>query len=174
MQKNAAATIEEIKTLYELIEQSIEYTRTLTFELSPPVLYTFGFESAVEWLTEQFEARHEIQVFFNDDGQAKHLAHDVRVVLFQAVRELLHNIVKHAKATGVTVSVSRKNGTIHVSVEDNGVGFSDSKVSSGVSKGGGFGLFNVRERLDYIGGSLQIESVSPHGARVIITAPVQT
>jgi signal transduction histidine kinase len=170
MRKNTTSTPDDISTLYQLIEQSIEYTRTLTFELSPPVLYTFGLEAAVEWLTEQFEGRHNIQVFFNDDGQSKPLANDVRVVLFQAVRELLFNVAKHAKAEHVTVSLSRGASGISVYVEDDGVGFNPSNVSGG--KGGGFGLFNIRERLDYVGGALEIESVIPHGTRIIITAPL--
>jgi PAS domain S-box-containing protein len=159
-----------LREIGDMISQTIESTRTLTFELSPPVLYELGFEAAVEWLVRQTRQRHILSTEFNSDGQTKPLSHNVRVLLFQAVRELLVNVAKHAHARNVTVSTRRVGDEIHVSVEDDGVGFDTSKVSPHGM--GGFGLFSIRERMGGIGGRVDIESEPDRGTRVTLTAPI--
>jgi PAS domain S-box-containing protein len=81
----------------ELLEKTIHDTRSLTFELNPPALYEIGFEPAMERLTEQYQDRHGIVVDFVNDGKPKPLGNDMRILLFKAVRELLANVVKHAR-----------------------------------------------------------------------------
>jgi signal transduction histidine kinase len=168
--RKMGTTPDDINTVYDFVEQSIEYTRTLTFELSPPVLYNFGLAAAIEWLAEQFEKRVNIKTSVTDDGKDKPLANDIRVVLFQAVRELLHNIAKHAKATQVNISIEQDLDKIKVCVKDNGAGFEPSKISAAK---GGFGLFNIRERLEHIGGSLLIDSKIGQGSQIVIIAPLE-
>jgi signal transduction histidine kinase len=162
-----------LKEITQFIEKTIQYTRTLTFELSPPMLYELGFEAAVEWLTEQLTAQHGILCSFKKDGKPKPLADEIRVLLFQAVRELLVNITKHAQAHNVKVSVRRNGNRIRINVEDDGVGFDTSKISSRVEGTDGFGLFNIRERLDYFGGRLEIKSQAGQGTRVSLMAPLR-
>jgi len=176
----ASATAEQAASIGEiskLIAQTIDVTRSLTFEMSPPVLYELGFEAAVGWLAKQTRQRFGLKVEFTDDGKPKPLDTDVRAMLFQAVRELLVNVVKHAKARRVKVSTARMaqrgRGRIQITVEDNGVGFdADASSTPDYTKGGGFGLFNIRERLDRIGGSINVRSRPGHGTRVILTAPI--
>jgi PAS domain S-box-containing protein len=156
----------------DVIAEIIESTRSLTFELSPPVLYELGFEAAVEWLVRQAREQHGLSTKFKGDGKAKPLDNDVRVLLFQAVRELLVNIAKHAQARNVTVSTRRVGDEIRVNVEDDGVGFDISRVGSRDYKKGGFGLFSIRERLGLICGHLDVESKPGHGTRVTLVAPI--
>jgi len=163
------ASLDEIS---ELIAQTIESSRLLTFELSPPVLYELGFEPAIEWLIRQTRQQHGLTADFKTDGRPKPLAHDVRVLLFQAVRELLVNVAKHANAGNVTVSTRRVGGEIRVSVEDDGVGFDTSKISAQDYKTGGFGLFSIRERLRSIGGRLDIDSRPGLGTCVTLAAQI--
>ena len=163
---------ESLNEIGELIGQTIESTRSLTFELSPPVLYELGFEPAVEWLVRHTRRRHGLSTDFKSDGRPKPLDHDVRVLLFQAVRELLVNVVKHAQATSVTVSTRRVGDKIQVSVADDGVGFDISELSSQGYKTGGFGLFNIRERLGQIGGRLNVESKPGRGTKVTLVAQI--
>jgi PAS domain S-box-containing protein len=164
-----AKGLEEIR---DLISQTIESTRSLTFELSPPVLYELGFEAAVEWLVRQTRQQHGLSTEFKGEGQTKPLDNDVRILLFQAVRELLVNVVKYAQAHNVTVSTRRVGNEIRVSVEDDGVGFDVSQTGSYDYKTGGFGLFSIRERLGHMGGRLEIESKPGVGTRVTLTAPI--
>jgi PAS domain S-box-containing protein len=163
---------ESLDEIYKLIEQVIQDTRSLTFEISSPILYELGLAAAVDWLTEQTQKQHGILSEFWDDKQPKPLDEDVQVLLYQAVRELLINVVKHAQAQHVKVSMRRDDTQMRIAVEDNGVGFDSSGISSPWSKAEGFGLFSIRERLDTIGGRLEIESQLGNGTRVTLVAPL--
>ncbi|MHC4618463.1 MAG: PAS domain S-box protein [Planctomycetota bacterium] len=167
--KELAVSLEEVS---ELIAETIESSRSLTFELSPPVLYELGLEAALEWLVRKTREQHGLSTEFKTDGRAKPLDHNVRVLLFQAVRELLVNVAKHAKARRVTVSAQRVAEEIRLTVEDDGVGFNTSKIGSRSDKSGGFGLFSIRERLGLVGGRLDIDSKPDRGTRVTLLAPI--
>jgi PAS domain S-box-containing protein len=160
----------ELKPVQELIEQAIEDTRSLTFELSPPVLYELGLVPALEWLARKIQQEHRIQTEFHDDGEPKPVEENMRVVLFQAVRELLLNVVKHARASHAQVLLRRDGNAIRIVIEDDGIGFEVSKFRSDVPRT--FGLFNVRERLEYLGGRVKIRSEPGAGTRVTLIAPL--
>jgi signal transduction histidine kinase len=163
-----------LKEVYDCLGQVIQDTRTLTFDLSYPILYEFGFKEAVaEWLEEQIQRKHGIETEFEDDGQPELLDEDVRVLLFRDVRELLINVVKHAKASKVKVSISGIDNDIQVCVEDNGVGFNADEIALLPTRDGGFGLFSIRERLERIDGLLEIESAPDKGSRITMTAPIK-
>jgi PAS domain S-box-containing protein len=148
----------------------IRDTRTLTFDLSSPILYELGFETAVtEWLDEQIKEKHGIQTEFRDDGQPKPLDNDISALLFRNVRELLINIIKHAKAKKVKVSVGKVDEQICVIIEDDGIGFEPAKIDSNT----GFGIFSIRERLEQLDGHLEIESEPGRGSRFAMTAPLK-
>jgi len=164
-----ATSLDEIR---KLIAQTIDSTRSLTFELSPPVLYELGFEAAIEWLARQTKQQYGFSTEFKSDEHAKPLEDNVRVLLFQAVRELLVNVAKHAQAHNATVSSRRVDDQIQVSVEDDGVGFDTSQISSRDYKTGGFGLFSIRERLSHIGDHLNVVSKPGQGTRVTLVAPI--
>jgi len=146
----------------------------LTFDLSSPILYELGFEAAVAvWLTEEVEEKHNIATEFEKDKQVKPLDDDVRVLLFRDVRELLINVVKHAQAKKVKVSVRKAGNQIHVCVEDDGWGFDPAKIRATAVKKGGFGLFSIRQRLEELGGELEIESAPGQGTRATLIAPLK-
>jgi PAS domain S-box-containing protein len=169
--KQSDDTLDEINNSLGRIIASM---RSLTFDLSSPILYEFGFEEAVaEWLTEQVEKKHGIATEFEDDGLPKPLDEDIRVILFRNVRELLFNVVKHAHAKKIKVSIQKLSSRIRVSVEDDGLGFEPAKVKSMITNKKAFGLFSIRERLEHFGGNLEIESESGCGCRVTITSPLK-
>jgi signal transduction histidine kinase len=156
----------------ELVDQAIQYTRSLTFELSPPILYELGFEAAAEWLTEQIQEQHHIEIGFEDDRRSKPMSEKIRIALFKATKELLINIVKHAQVSKAKVSIWREDNSIRIRVEDDGVGFSTSEGKQ-LRKVSGFGLFNIRERIKYLGGDMVIESEPGRGTRVTLSAPLE-
>ncbi len=167
----SSAAIEEISSY---IEKVIQETRTLTFELSNPILYELGFEVAVaEWLSEQVQEKHGIATEFQDDGKSKPLDNDMRILLFRNVRELLINCIKHANAGRVRVSIRRIDDSIEVVVEDNGVGFDPAEVRLTAGKRAKFGLFSIRESLENLGGHFKIESKPGAGCKAIMTAPLK-
>ncbi|MFC2173243.1 PAS domain S-box protein [Acidobacteriota bacterium] len=174
--QHSASSPDMVKNLEEIrahIEQTIKDTRSLTFELSPPILYELGFEPAVEWMTEQVHSDHGIAITFTDTGGSKPLDHDIRIVLFYATREALFNVVKHAKTDHAEVTISKQDNDIQITITDDGIGFDPPSAGYQSDRTGGFGLFNIRERLDILGGSLEVSSTPGLGATVILTAPLK-
>ena len=165
--------VQPLKEVRELIDRALQDTRALTFELSPPVLYELGFEAAVEWLCEEFQAQHDLQVVFQDDRQQKPLNDAVAVLLFQGVRELLTNVVKHAQAQFIRISVQEMNAQIRVKVEDDGVGFDTSRIGVQNDTGSGFGLLNLRVRLEHMNGEFLVDSRPGSGTRIELAAPLK-
>ncbi|HEX7540040.1 MAG TPA: ATP-binding protein, partial [Syntrophales bacterium] len=107
-----------------------------------------------------------------DIGEAhKHLNPDVKTILYQVFRELLHNVVKHSKAQNAHVKIVEKNGHFHLKVTDDGLGFVPQTIGA-PSAEGGFGLYSIRERLLAIGGSLEINSDPGTGTVVTAILPV--
>jgi len=157
----------------DLISQAIEYTRSLTYELTSPVLYELGFESAVEAFLDKFHTRYALNVDYRNDGQEKPLEDGVRLVLFQAVRELLINIAKHAHADNVIVSLERVDSWIRLYISDDGVGFNVHEIQSRDEKTRGIGLFNIRDRVDFFGGDFSIQSEPGKGTKVTLNAPLK-
>lgn len=163
---------EVMNEVHSHLKELAAETRSLTFELSPPVLYDLGLEVALKELGEKMLHKRSIEFVYYDDEEPKPLDKDVRVLLFQSVRELLVNVIKHAKAKNVTININRVNDEVRITVEDDGVGF-DTAICSGARRTGGFGLFSIRERLNYIGGYLQAESGREHGSRIMLVAPLK-
>jgi signal transduction histidine kinase len=176
LQSGAQAPEDILQSIQEtraLLDQAIQDTRSLIFRISSPILYELGFEAAVEWLTEDIQKRHAIPVAFEDDGLPKPLDDDVRVLLFQATSELLINVVKHARAGSVRVSIEKEGESIRIGVEDDGRGFNLSDPSHLSVKAGGFGLFSIRERLNDVHGCMEVHSPPGAGSRVTMVAPLR-
>ena len=163
-----------INEVSDSLSRAIDDARSLTFDLSSPILHELGLEAAVyEWLREQIKQKHGIAFEFDDDLKPKPLEEDIRSLLFRDIKEVLVNVVKHAKADNVRVSIRRAGHQIRIIVEDDGVGLSVSEVTSRPTRTGGFGLFSIRERLEPLGGRLEIVSELNQGCRVTIFAPLK-
>jgi signal transduction histidine kinase len=166
---------EELDKISTKLKQNIKSLRSLTFELCSPTLYELGFEKAVnEWLTERIQKECGIETEFNRIGQLEPLDEDISIVLFQVVRELLINVIKHAQASFVKVTTEKKDNEIKVIVQDNGAGFDPCAISLATKKSGQLGLFSVRERIGYLGGKVEIESAPGSGSRITIILPLKS
>jgi signal transduction histidine kinase len=164
-----------LKEVCECLNQVIQNTRTLTFDLSSPLLYMMGFEAAAEqWLIDEIQKKYQIKTKFATDGKPKPLDEDIRGILFRNLRELLINVVKHAKAQKVKVSVLRVDENIQVRVEDDGIGFNPLEIKTESIISGKFGLFSIQERLEQLGGRVEIRSRPGEGCRIIMTAPLKS
>ena len=173
IRESASSTqlVEPMDEVRRLIEQTIQYTRSLTFELSPPILYDLGFEAAVEWLAELMQEQQGITVKVQADRSSKPMYDEIRVILFQTVRELLGNVVKHANAKNIRVFIAREEAALQVRIEDDGLGMgSSADAANGPS---GFGFFSIKERLQYLGGQLDVVSEPGWGTRVTLQVPLQ-
>jgi signal transduction histidine kinase len=102
-----------------------------------------------------------------------HLHEDVKIILYRSVSELMNNVVKHARAQHVAVSIKRRNGQVQITVEDDGVGFDPAQLAGIAATERGFGLFSIKERLHYSGGSVRIQSTPYKGTRITLLAPLK-
>ena len=147
-----------------LLDQTIQSTRTLTFEISPPVLYDLGLEPALQWLGRQFQKKHGLQAAVTSEGAGPTLPDSLQITVFRSVQEFLLNAVKHARASSVRIHLVKEAGWLRVEVADDGVGFVASADGSFQPDHGGFGLFSIRERLKVLGGALEISSSPGKGS----------
>ena len=127
---------------------------------------------AIEWLGEKVCETNGVRFRLMDDGFPKPLGNDLRGACFYVVRELLLNVVKHAQAKEVTVRTWVKEMRLWMIVEDDGVGFDTSIKADGIRKEGGFGMFGMRERIEYLSGTICVESEPGKGTRITMSAPL--
>ena len=180
--RNASEEVKEqqVEALAGLIERSIHTSRTLTVNLSPPVLEGEGLDQSVEWLALQMEEVHGLKVDVETIGGGRVPGRDLHVLLFQLIRELLFNIVKHAETRKAWVQLRGEDEMLTILVKDEGRGFNPETVSdpeglehAASDSATGLGLFSIRERLRAVGGTLEIESAPGDGTRVTIRLPLE-
>ncbi len=159
--------------LQTVVSDMILQSRNLTFDLCCPILYELGLEAAVEELAHNFlERQHGLKVSFSDDGPTRIKSEDLKIMLFRSVRELLVNVVKHARAKSVEIIVRYVENMILIGIRDDGVGLDVSKLKHNHYHSGGLGIFSISQRLDYIGGCVEIERLNK-GTAVSIRAPIE-
>jgi signal transduction histidine kinase len=154
------------RDIEKLLEEALASSRSLTAELSPTIL-EHGLIPALQWLATWMQEKHGLMVHLDTDAPVLPLTNPVRLMVFHAVRELLFNVTKHANVREARVAVHQHDGTALIMVADAGTGFDPQTVQSG------FGLFSVRERLEYVGGRLDIASAPGQGSRFTLIVPLQ-
>jgi DNA-binding NarL/FixJ family response regulator/anti-sigma regulatory factor (Ser/Thr protein kinase) len=168
--KDVQRTVAEVS---RLISSSIEMSRSLTAELSPPILLAGGLGPALQWLACWMKEKHGLAVELEASDEADGVSEDVSILLFQATRELLFNVVKHAGVKKAAVQIVRENNEVKVTVADEGSGFTTRGEAEGTNAVG-LGLFSVRERLDYFGGRMEVDTTPGHGCRITLRAPFRS
>lgn len=163
-----AGSFDEVRSL---VNQVIEHSRSLNYELSPPILYEAGLEAALASLASNFSKEYGLTVEFHCDRRQKQLTGNISVLLFQAVRELLVNAVKHASPRKVVVISRKSKNNIMILVEDDGIGFDYHAFADGGNIKS-FGLFSLRERLTHLEGSLEVETAPGRGTRITLRSPL--
>ena len=161
---------DELGRVCRMLDQALADVRSLTIEISPPVLYDLGLGPALEWLAENMRERYGLKVSFANNGGEMRLDENLEITLFRCARELLINVVKHARTDRAELRLEADDNTVRVIVSDGGVGF--DPAGEGRVAGKGFGLFSIRERLELLGGRAEVDSGPGSGSRVSLTAPV--
>ena len=159
--------MQPLKEAQELLGQSIKEARVLMTDIGNPLLFDMGLKAACESLAEGLMRRHPVRILCDIQDAFKNLDPDVKTILYQLVRELLTNVVKHSQALNAHVLIDMEDGQFQVRVTDDGVGFDPQKLSV-PTVDGGFGLYSIRERLLAIDGSLGI--MSGPGTGTVVTA----
>jgi PAS domain S-box-containing protein len=167
---------DKLDEISDTLLKSIKDIRMFMLELSSPVMHARGLSSAIsEWLGSQIAERHNLKTEFIDnipDNRRKPLDPNLQTILFRNVRELLVNVVKHARANKVSVRIENRNASIRIIVQDDGIGFEPRAVTQAGRKTGGFGLFSIEELMADLGGNLKIVSEPGKGCTAILSAPI--
>ncbi|NQU54043.1 MAG: response regulator [Bacteroidetes bacterium] len=151
-----------------LLDIAISESRSLTYDLSPPILYELGLIPAFKWKLEQLEEKNRIKTVLIGEEVQIEIQKEFNIFLYRIVCELLTNIIKHAEATLIELEISTENEMYCIFVRDNGIGFKNNENKK--SSAGGFGLMSIIERIDSIKGHFEIGSNQSKGttARIII------
>lgn len=165
--------LQGVEEIYTLLNESIQASKSLTMELCPPILHETGLGAALQWLVNWMHEKHGLQVNLDLGQMEEPRAEEVRILLFESVRELLFNVVKHAGIKEAFVEVSEYSPDhLQILICDHGAGFDPVTIwNRARSTSGGFGLFSIRERLALLGGRLEIDSRPNHGSRFTIISP---
>ncbi|MFZ2957649.1 MAG: sensor histidine kinase [Candidatus Ozemobacteraceae bacterium] len=161
-----------VDELAELLKKIISYTRNLTAEICPPVLYELGLSPGVEWLADRFLEKYSLRVILKVEGKAVKLPDEILSLLFKAIRELLTNIVKHAHAATATVQLQWNPTDISLRVSDSGQGFAPDPQKKRLIRENCFGLFNLKERIRFLGGKMAVDSKPGQGTVVFVFVPL--
>ena len=165
------ARLKRVGECIDFIDQAIKQTRLLMFEFYPWILAESGLETTLHSLAHRVQEVHGIQVECIGDGTSDRLDRDLSVLLFRTIRELLINVVKHARARHVTISLNSANNQIRMKVVDDGVGFNIADPADAQARKNGFGLISIRESLGRLGGRLDLISNPGQGTRAVVLIP---
>ena len=167
--------LETVERVDDLLSQLIGQSRSLTVQLCPPALDEASLATALEWLGRHIHDTCRLVVDVEADPRAEPASEDLRILLFEATRELLFNVVKHARTSSVRVTLSAApGGGLEIVVSDDGAGFNPAEPKLDRAMATGFGLFSIRERLELLGGRMQVDATLGRGTRVTISVPSST
>ncbi len=165
-----------LETTETLVEQSVQNIRTLTVQMRPPILANAGLVPAVRWLGDELQRDYGLEVrydLYDYHSGRKQLKFEVSSPLFQIILELLKNVIKHAGVTTAWVSLHLAPDQLLVRVTDNGNGFDLQKALSRTSPRGGFGLHNIQQKIEYLGGTCLFDTAPGQGTCVTLSLPLK-
>ncbi len=156
-----------------ILQEAIDASRSMAVELSPPALHHSGLQGGLRWLARQMQEKSGLTVHLRTDGAAEPAAEVLRLLLFECVRELLLNVLKHSGVTEASVALgSTREGMARIVVEDEGRGFDPQLLLARDASDASFGLFSIQQRLMDCGGEMGLDTAPGRGTRVSITVPL--
>ena len=161
---------EELKQIQRWLSDAIGITRSLSVDLSPVILQGEGLAEAIIWLSAQMKDRHGLQVQIDAKDNLNQLDSHMRMLLFQTIRELLFNVVKHAGTSRAQIVLEQNDQRARITISDEGKGFDVTIVMSDPTTA--HGLLVVQDRLSLMGCSMEITSEAGKGTQVIIETPL--
>ena len=169
---NQPGVPENLEKIEDLLKRALKASRTLSRELCPPDLYSYGLMNSLDWLARNMLEIHDLKVLIKGEDIMDPESESLRILIFQSVREVLFNVVKHADTREALVEAGiSETGHLRITVSDKGIGF-DAENPSGPGDGTGYGLFSIQERMTALGGSLRMHSKPGEGTRIELIAPL--
>jgi signal transduction histidine kinase len=154
--------------LRKLLVETLRDVRRLAVELRPKALDDFGLVAALERLAQTFGEKTGIPVDVEAMLGDARLPPEVETALYRIVQEALTNVIKHARASRVSVLITRKDDSVAAVIEDDGIGFSAEDT-----RNGGWGIVGMRERIGLLDGRLEVESSPERGTSVVAEVPIR-
>jgi signal transduction histidine kinase/CheY-like chemotaxis protein len=166
------AALPRLDECVALLQQAGEQVRSLALELRPTMLDTLGLEATLRWLAEHHQQRtgSEVQVVGHLSGTS--LAPELAIACFRLAQEALTNVVRHAAARHVWIELSQNESALELVVRDDGAGFDVTSTQEQAARRGSLGLLGMRERVQLLGGSLDVASAPGHGTRIRAIFPL--
>ncbi len=155
----------------QLLVHTLQEIRTLAFELRPSLLDHFGVQSAIKEYSKNYSERTNINVEVIGKNIDERFPPEVDILLYRCAQEALNNVVKHSKATNVTIEIAQEERGIQMRVSDNGIGFDVNEAFEENKNGISIGLFGMKERIALLNGSLKIHSERNKGSELKIFVP---
>ena len=162
-----------INEITSFIEEAVNESRNITYELSPPVLYEMGLIPAISWKLDEIEKSNKIKTSLINRSKSYEIEKREQIILYRGIIELLQNVLKHSKAKEVNVSFRLLKNDYRITVADNGIGFDLEDMRDKAVSQKKFGLFSIMERIRYIGGSVEIDTMPRKGTKIIINMPIK-
>lgn len=162
-----------LKNISQALLKAIQATRAAIFDLSPPQLNEIGLSAAVhDWMKEQIEQNYPIKLRFRGEYDFFGLEENTRFLLFRSIKELVVNVVKHAKADNIFVQLKNNNDVLEITVEDDGIGFNYNPNLLKL-KSNSYGLFSIQERISDLGGTMEVDSAIGKGTTITLLIPLK-
>lgn len=162
-----------IEESINLIDKTIEQIRDISLNLRPSLLDNLGLKSAIKWYIEKQKSKAGIDIEYELDFDQEKLDPDYAITIFRIIQESITNIVRHAKAKKVFLSIKEEENSILINIEDDGVGFDVENIWNEVKEGRALGILGIKERVELLKGNLEIKSGKGEGTRIKITFPLQ-
>jgi signal transduction histidine kinase len=169
----AAAFDADLSQAVALLNATLQQVRAMSLELRPPMLDDLGLVPALKWHLDRVGLRSGLRIQLTARGLPARLPADLETVCYRVVQESLTNIVRHAKATDVRVSVVRSGDDLQLTIRDNGVGFDVDAAQATARAGGSLGLLSMAERVTLVGGKLDLDSAPGQGCRISVYLPLK-
>lgn len=163
----------ELDNLEQLARKTSWEVRTMLFELRPIILETKGLVPTLEQYVQRFPETDVPRVQLDTGGFSRRLDPKTETTLFTIMQEAVNNARKHAKSKTIWLRLQQQGSDLVASVQDDGVGFDLEAVKASYEKRGSFGLLNMHERAELVGGRTEIRSAPGKGTAVIITVPLE-
>ena len=167
----AHKTVEELRSLRDQAMKLDSDLSLLVWQMRPSVLDSHGLASALNSFIREWSKNHDIEAEFHSPSSNTRLPPDIETNLYRIIQEALNNILKHARASRVSVSLNYVNDEAVLLIEDNGAGFDPDPESIHTTEGSGFGLIGMKERAALVGGTLEIESRAGDGTAIMVRIP---
>ncbi|MEN6643076.1 MAG: PAS domain-containing protein [Armatimonadia bacterium] len=168
MRRECPTSEARITEISAMVDEANQQSRAVMAELSPPALQRLGLSEALRWWAGEVKRRHGLEVLVEEVRDVGRLEVYLEATMFQAAKELIQNVLKHAQTTRAEIGLQCQEGRLQLWVRDEGVGFDPAVVEA---KSEGFGLFSIRERMSYVGGDFELRTSPGGGTEVRLELP---